>query len=60
VAREAGPERDARVQRIYRLAYARDPDANESKLAETFLAAGGSFADFCLAIVNANEFLYVD
>jgi hypothetical protein len=62
VAREAGPEPAARIDRAYRLALGRSPDAVERRLAESFLAEGGetALADFCLAILNVNEFVYVD
>jgi hypothetical protein len=59
-AREAGADRTAQVRHIYRLAYGRDPDADESRLASEFLAHGGTLGDLCLAVINANEFLYID
>jgi hypothetical protein len=60
VVREAGTERDAQVERIYRLASGRAPDAFESRLAVEFLRRDPSLAHYCLAILNANEFVYVD
>jgi hypothetical protein len=62
VAREAGPEHSARIGRAYRLALGRSPDPVERRLAESFLIEGGeiALADFCLAILNVNEFVYVD
>ena len=62
IAQEAGPEHAARVDRAYRLALGRVPDPVERRLAESFLVEGGeaALADFCLAILNVNEFVYVD
>ena len=57
--REAGSDPDDRVRHAYRLAFAREPDAEERRLALDFLA-GGPLERFCLALLNANEFLYVD
>ena len=50
-----------RIERAYLLALGRRPDARRSALARGFLASGGgSFADFCLALINLNEFVYID
>ena len=35
------------------------PTPAESQLAQQFLAQGGTLQDFCLAILNRNEFVYV-
>src|SRR5262249_54760348 len=59
--REARQDIDAKVDRAYLLTLGRRPDDEERALARSFLAAGGnSFADFCLALINLNEFVYVD
>ncbi len=58
--REAGADRERRIDQAYLLALGRLPDATERTLAHDFQAAGGSFADFCLALLNLNEFVYVD
>ncbi|HZY90999.1 MAG TPA: DUF1553 domain-containing protein, partial [Gemmataceae bacterium] len=72
LAREAGPAAADRVGRAYRLALGRPPRPAELRLALDFLAgqaellrdrpdAGrASLADFCLALLNCNEFLYVE
>jgi Protein of unknown function (DUF1553)/Protein of unknown function (DUF1549) len=62
VAREAGPDSSARVDRAYRLALGRGPDPTERQLSLSFLngADQASLADFCLAILNVNEFVYID
>ncbi len=59
--REAGKGVDARVERAYLLTLGRRPDPAERSLARDFLSNdGSSFADFCLALINLNEFVYVD
>jgi hypothetical protein len=59
--REGGQGTDAKVERAYLRALGRRPDEEEKALARSFLASGGnSFADFCLALINLNEFVYVD
>ncbi len=51
--------RGDRIDRAYRLALGRGPDVTERRVAEEFLD-GGDFEDFCLALVNLNEFVYVE
>ncbi len=59
--REAGRDIDAKVERAYLLTLGRRPDAEEKTLARGFLSArGSSLADLCLALINLNEFVYVD
>ncbi|HKA08289.1 MAG TPA: DUF1549 and DUF1553 domain-containing protein [Gemmataceae bacterium] len=68
VVREVGDDRDAAVERGYQLALARKPTSEERSAAERFLEsqtekAGGAkeaFVDFCHALFNLNEFVYVD
>jgi hypothetical protein len=52
------------VQHAYRLALARRPDATETARAITFLKDSkdpkAALVDFCHAIVNLNEFVFVD
>jgi len=61
VAREAGPDPAARIDRAYRLALGRPPDQAEARLAKDVLRGQGpDLADFCLALININEFIYVD
>ncbi len=50
----------ARVRRAYVLTLGRPPDAAEQALALAFLDSGATFKDLCLALINANEFLYID
>jgi hypothetical protein len=60
VRREAGPGPDVQVDRAYRLAFARPPDREERRLATEFLGDGRELAPFCRALLNTNEFLYID
>ncbi len=58
---EGGQGLDSKVERAYLLTLGRRPDETERALARDFLSArGSSFADFCLALINLNEFVYVD
>ncbi|SIN71867.1 Protein of unknown function [Singulisphaera sp. GP187] len=62
IAREAGPNPAARIERAYRLTLGRTPRAEESELARGFLTSetGESLTGFCLALLNVNEFVYLD
>jgi hypothetical protein len=57
--RECGRDRDFQLRRAYKLALARAPKPVEMKLGEKFLEDGGTLPDFCLALMNRNEFVYV-
>ena len=49
------------VHPAYLLAFGRPPDQTERTLAHSFLAAdGATFTAYCLALLNLNEFIYVD
>ena len=56
---EAGAEVAAQVARAMRLAFGRSPTAAESKAACQLVEAHGLFG-LCRALLNANEFVYVD
>jgi Protein of unknown function (DUF1553)/Protein of unknown function (DUF1549) len=60
LSQEAGPGRDDQIRLLFRLAYGRSPDAEESALANRFLERDPSLERLCLAILNANEFVYID
>lgn len=68
VTREAGQGPDARFERAYLLALSRQPTSEERSAAKRFLEtqakkSGGeaeAFVDFCHALLNLNEFVYVD
>jgi hypothetical protein len=54
-----GEDRSCRVQTAWELALSRRPRANEAKMAADFFRTGGTLQEFCLAMLNRNEFLYV-
>jgi hypothetical protein len=60
-----GNDASKQVEAAYRLALSRKPDPRESDLGMTFLArhaeiagASAALADFCLMLLNSNEFVY--
>jgi len=60
LAREAGPDPDAQVRLGFRMVFGRAPLAQEMALARDFLARDPALVHLCLALLNANEFIYVD
>ena len=62
IAREAGPDPADRVDLAFRIALGRRPTAEECSRAVQFLADGPDSApvSLCLALLNLNEFVYVD
>jgi Protein of unknown function (DUF1553)/Protein of unknown function (DUF1549)/Planctomycete cytochrome C len=59
LGREANGDEAAQIRRAYALAFARQPDAGEIEFGQKFVAQNG-LAQFCLVLLNASEFLYVD
>jgi hypothetical protein len=59
VEAECGAGLDCRIRRIYKRALARAPEPAEMSTARDFLTRGGPLEDFCLAMLNRNEFAYV-
>ncbi|MCC7374932.1 MAG: PSD1 domain-containing protein [Verrucomicrobiales bacterium] len=59
VENEAGPSQALQVRRAFQLAYQRDPTERETALAEGFLEKGSLF-ELCRALLNGNEFAYLD
>ncbi len=57
--RECGADRDFQLRRAYKLALARAPKPAEMRMGREFFAQGGELADFCLALMNRNEFVYI-
>jgi hypothetical protein len=57
--RDCAGSRSCEVTRVHLLALARPPRPEESALARRFLGGGGRLADFCLAMLNRNEFVYI-
>lgn len=69
VQRDAGNERSRQILLAYQLAFGRSPNDVEIQPALGFLnqqaarnaaAASNVLADFCHALLNSNEFLYLD
>ena len=54
-----GGDRGCQIDTAWRLALARPPRPAEIRLARGFFQSGGTLPDFCLALFNRNEFLYV-
>jgi hypothetical protein len=52
-------DRSCEVRTAWKLALSRPPRPEEMKLAKSFLSSGGKLQDFCLALLNRNEFIYV-
>ena len=59
LGRDAGPDPGKRADRAYRLAFGRDPDADERAEAIRVVERFGA-PTLARAIFNSNEFLYVD
>jgi hypothetical protein len=60
VRRERPASRDQQIERAHLLALGRRPEPTEVTLARSYLEAGGSLDDYCLALLNLNEFIYID
>jgi hypothetical protein len=54
-----GTNRGCQIESAWMLALSRRPRAEENRLALQFFKSGGTLPDFCLAVFNRNEFLYV-
>ena len=59
VRRETGEEVLKHIQRSYKLAYGRDPTSREQELATRFISQYG-LPQFCLVLLNSNEFVFVE
>jgi hypothetical protein len=59
VEREAGDDPAQRVRTAWRHAFGREPDDSE-RTAAMKLLEGGTLAEFCRAVLNLNEFIYLD
>jgi hypothetical protein len=59
LARDAPDGAGARVRRAYALALGRGPTGDESAFGERFVAEHG-LAQFCIVLLNANEFMFVE
>ncbi|MDY3555391.1 DUF1553 domain-containing protein [Gemmata sp. JC717] len=59
VRKDAGADVGAQVNRVFALAFQRPPSAKESSAAVTLVREHG-LAALCRAVLNANEFVFVD
>jgi hypothetical protein len=60
LVREAGADRRAQIDRAYRLALGRAPTEFErTRAAEYMRDSADGLAEFCQALFNLNEFVYV-
>jgi hypothetical protein len=57
--RECGSEEGCRLRRAYKLTLARAPRTEEVGMARRFFSDGGTWQEFCLALLNRNEFVYL-
>lgn len=57
--KSCGQNKACIIDTAWRLALSRPPRKAENQLATNFLKSGGTLPDFCLALFNRNEFLYV-
>lgn len=54
-----GKNRSCFVDTAWKFALSRPPRREEARFAKEFLQSGGTLQEFCLALFNRNEFLYV-
>lgn len=59
ITQECAGDRDCAVRRAYRLSLGRYPKPAETSMAKMFFGKGGSMEEFCLAMLNRTEFLYI-
>ena len=58
--REAGDNASAQVDRAFQLAFSRRPTQSEVERSTLFIQSGATgLQDFCQAIFNLNEFVYL-
>lgn len=57
--KSCGKNRGCQINSAWLLALSRRPRPEENQLAQKFFKSGGTLPDFCLALFNRNEFLYV-
>jgi hypothetical protein len=59
LTKQCAKDQTCAVRTAWSLGLSRMPSPAEQKLAKTFFSKGGSLADMCLALLNRNEFVYV-
>jgi hypothetical protein len=58
IAKEAGPDVPAQIERAWQLAFNRAPDRKEAREAATFVKSEG-LPSLCRAVLNANELMFI-
>ena len=56
--KECGKDRACAVKSAYRVALGRRPSPAEIAMAQEFFAKKGQLAEYCVAMMNRNEFVY--
>lgn len=59
VEQQAGDDRPAQIAAVYQVAFGREPKTSEVELAQSFINEFG-LTQYCLTLLNTNEFLFVD
>jgi hypothetical protein len=59
VEQTCGGDRNCQINRAYRFALGRSPKPVETAMAHEFFARNSPLEDFCLALLNRNEFVYI-
>jgi hypothetical protein len=57
--KSCGRNANCTIDSAWNLALSRPPRPAETRLSKEFFKSGGTLLDFCLALFNRNEFLYV-
>ena len=57
--KSCGKDQSCQIETAWKTALARPPRPAETRLAREFFRTGGSLQEFCLAMLNRNEFIYV-
>jgi hypothetical protein len=62
VARQVGDDQKSQIEIVLKRTLARAPTASETEKLQAFLVSAGenALADLCLAILNSNEFVYLE
>jgi len=57
--RECGSDESCALRRAYKVALSLAPSSAEVAMGREFLHSGGTLPDFCLALVNRHDFVYI-
>jgi hypothetical protein len=56
---QAGPDLAAQIRLAFDVAFAREPEPEETRRLQEYLRTGGDLIGLCRILLNANEFVYV-